>query len=71
MRQLVRKTLLDKSKLLDRIADTQMKQELERTVFDIVKKNADKLEGESEVPSAMTEDEIGQYLQAVIKGIRK
>lgn len=48
-----------------------MKQELEKTVFGIVKKNVDKLEAESEVPSAMTEDEIGQYLQAVIKEIRK
>ena len=71
LRQLMRKTLLDKSNLLDSIANAQMKQELEKAVFDIVKKNADKLERESQVRPAMTEDEIIQYVQAVIKEIRK
>lgn len=71
LRQLMRNTILDKSKFLDTIGNAQMKQELEKTVFDIVKKNADELERESEVPSSMTEDEISQYLQTVIKEIRK
>jgi hypothetical protein len=67
----MRSTLLDKSKLLDSIADAQMKQQLEKMVFDIVKKNADKLETESGAPATMTEDELSQYLQVVIKEIRK
>lgn len=71
LRQLMRKTLLDNSKLLDSIADAQMRQELEKTVLDMLRKNADKLENESGVPPAMTEDEMSQYLQLVIKEIGK
>jgi hypothetical protein len=66
LRQLIKKTLLDKSKLLDSIADAQMKQELEKSVFDTVRNNADRLERESGAPPAMTEDEISKYLQVVI-----
>lgn len=71
LRQLIRKTLLDKSKLLDSISNAQMLQEVENSVLDIVRKSADKLEQESGAPPAMIEDEIRQYLQIVIKEIRK
>jgi hypothetical protein len=71
LRQLIRRTLLDKSNLLDSIADAQMKQELEKSVIDIVRNNADKLERESGAPTAMSEDEISKYLQVVIKEIGK
>lgn len=71
LRQLVRKTLLDKSKLLDSIADAQMKQQFEDNVLDILSKNADKLESESGAPPSMTRDEMSRYLQAVISEIKK
>lgn len=71
LRQLIRKTLLDKSKLLDSIGDAQMKQEVEKSVLDMVRKTADKLELESGVPPAMSEIEVSQYLQTVISQIKK
>ena len=48
-----------------------MKQELEKSVFDVVKNNADRLERESGVPPVMTEQEIRQYLDVVIREIRR
>lgn len=71
LRQLMRKTLLDRSKLIDSIADAQMKQELENSVFEILRKNADKLEKESGAQPAITEVELHQYLQQVIREVRK
>jgi hypothetical protein len=71
LRHVIRKTLLDKSKLLDSLGDAQMKQELEKSVFDVVKNNADRLERESGAPPVMTEQEIHQYLDVVIREIRR
>jgi hypothetical protein len=74
LRHVIRKTLLDKSKLLDSLGDAQMKQELEKSVFDVVKNNADRLERESGAPPVMTEQEIHEYLEyldVVIREIRR
>jgi hypothetical protein len=71
LRHVIRKTLLDKSKLLDSLGDAQMKQELEKSVFDVVKNNADRLERESGAPPVMTEQEIHQYSDVVIREIRR
>jgi hypothetical protein len=41
--------------------------DLEKSVFDIIRKNADELERETRAPPAMTEDEIGKNLEVVIR----
>lgn len=71
LRQLVRKTLIDKSKLLDSIGDAQMKNQLEDNVLNILSKNAARLESESGTPPSMTKDEMTQYVQAVVREIKK
>jgi hypothetical protein len=48
-----------------------MKQELEKSVFDVVKNNTDRLERESGAAPVMTEHEIHQYLDVVIREIRR
>ena len=67
LRQLIRKTLLEKTKLLDSIA--QMKQELEKAVFDIVRANKDSLIDESNVESTLTEPELKNYMISVLNEI--
>jgi len=46
-----------------------MKQELEKTVFDIVRANKDSLTEESNVESTLTEPELKNYMISVLNEV--
>jgi hypothetical protein len=70
LRQSIRKSAAHESKLLESIGTAHMEQELQKRVLRIAKKNSDSMTEETGVQPSVSEDDIKQYLQEVIKEIR-
>jgi hypothetical protein len=71
LRQSIRTLAIGESKLLDSIGTAQMEQEIERRVVVLVKQNQYKLTEESGVESSLTDQDIRQYLEEVIKEVKE
>jgi hypothetical protein len=71
LRQSIRKTALRESKLLDSIGTSQMEQEIQRRVVAMTKANQDILENETGVEPSLSESEVKEYLQEVLKEVKK
>jgi hypothetical protein len=69
LRQLIRK-FAKESKLLDSIATTQMEQEINRHVIDILKENQESMTQATGIESSMTDDEVKRYLSKVIEEVK-
>lgn len=67
LRRLIRNSLVKNSDFLNSIGNAQMVYEFEKKVLDIAKKNSDKLKEESGAESSMTDEEISEYIQFVMK----
>jgi hypothetical protein len=70
LRQSIRKYAIDQSRLLDSIGTAQMEQELRKTVLTIAKKQSDRMVEESGVQPSLSEDDMKQYLEEVIREIK-
>ena len=70
LRKIIRKSVTDQSKLLDSIGTAQMQQEFESRVLAVSRKISDKIEKETGVEPSMTEDDMKQYLNDVLKEIK-
>jgi len=70
LRQSIRKTTIEHSKLLDSIGTAEMEQELERRIMRIAKNHTDSLEEESGVEPSMTEDDIKEYMGEVLNEVK-
>lgn len=71
LRQSIRNFAIGESKLLDSIGTAQMEQEIQRRVVVLFKQNQHRMAEESGVESSLTDEEIRQYLDEVIKEVKK
>jgi hypothetical protein len=67
LRQSIRRTVTEQSKLLDSIGTAHMEQELQSRVLTIAKKNSDDMAEETGVETSMSEDDMKDYLEVVMK----
>ena len=69
LRQSIRKSVTEQSRLLDSIGTAHMEQELESRVLIIARKNSEDMAEESGVETSMTEDDMKDYLEIVMNEI--
>jgi hypothetical protein len=70
LRQSIKKSVLRQSKLLDTIGTAEMERELQGQVLKMVKNNAKSISEETGVKTSMTEDEVKDYMEAVIQELQ-
>jgi hypothetical protein len=70
LRQSIRNSAAKESELLDTIGTAQMEQELQKRVLKIVKEHSDSMVEETGVQPSLTEDDMKEYLEMVIKEIK-
>jgi hypothetical protein len=70
LRKSIRKSVLDQSRLLDSIGSGQMEKELQTQVLTVAKKASDILAKETGVEAPMTEDDMKDYMQVVMKELQ-
>ena len=71
LRLSIRKSLTDQAKFLDSMGSAHMEQELQSTVLNIAKKNADVLTEKTGVEASMTDSDIKEYMAMVLNEIHK
>jgi hypothetical protein len=71
LRQSIRRSVTEQSKLLDSIGTAQMEQELQSRVLTIAKKLSDNMVEETGVEASMTENDIKEHIEMVKDEIRK
>ena len=71
IRQSIRNFALKETNLLDSIGVAQMEQEIEKRVLVLTKQNQDRMAEETGIQSSLSEDDIKQYLDQVIKEVKK
>ena len=71
LRLSIRKSLTDQAKFLDSMGSAHMEQELQSTVLNIAKKNADMLTEKTGVEASMTDSDIKEYMAMVLSEIHK
>src|SRR5207244_8968899 len=71
LRQSIRNFAIKDSRLLDSIGTAHMEQEIQKRVLELTRQNQDKIEEETGIQSSLTEDDIKQYLEQVIKEVKK
>ena len=69
LRQSIRKSVTEQSRLLDSIGTAHMEQELQSRVLTIAKKNSESMAEETGVETSMTEDDMKDYLEIVMNEI--
>jgi hypothetical protein len=67
LRQSIRRSVTEQSKLLDSIGTAHMEQELQSHVLTIARKNSDAMAEETGIETSMTEDDMKDYLEIVMK----
>jgi hypothetical protein len=70
LRQSIRNFTLRQSRLLDSIGSAEVQQELERRVMELTKQNQDRIVEETGIESSLTEEDMKQYLQQVIREVK-
>jgi hypothetical protein len=70
LRQSIRKFAIDESKLLDSIGSAQMEQQIEKKVIMMTKEHQDSMTEETGIQSSLTEDDMKQYLEMVLKEVK-
>ncbi len=71
LRQSIRTLALRESKLLDSIGIAQMEQEIQRKVLTLTKLNQERMAEESGIQSSLTEEEMMQYLEQVLREVKE
>jgi hypothetical protein len=61
---------MEEVKFLESIGTAQMEQELQKRVLTIAKKNSDTMTEDTGVQPSLSEDDIKQYLEQVIREIK-
>jgi hypothetical protein len=70
LRQSIRKSAIKEIKFLGSMGSAQMEQELQKRVLTIAKKNSDIMIEETGVEPSLSEDDMKQYLEEVIREIK-
>jgi hypothetical protein len=68
LRQSIRASLLE---LVENIGTAQMEQEIEKRVLKVAREQQDVLTEESGIESSLTEKDMKEYLEQVIKEVKK
>jgi hypothetical protein len=71
LRQTIRRSLLDQSKLLDNIGLADIKIELEKQTVDMLNKHKETMEEETGVESSISEFEMKNYVKEVMAEVQK
>ena len=67
LRQSIRKSVMEQSKLLDSIGTAEMEREVQKQVLTVVKKTSAAMTERSGVEATMNEDDMKDYVEFVIK----
>ena len=70
LRQSIRKSVMEQSKLLDSIGTAEMEREVQKLVLTVAKKASASMEGKSGVEASMNEGDMKEYVELVIKELR-
>jgi hypothetical protein len=70
LRQSIRKSAIKEVKFLENMGSAQMEQELQKRVLTIAKKNSDIMTEDTGVQPSLSEDDMKQYLEEVIREIK-
>ncbi|MDQ3976428.1 MAG: hypothetical protein M3264_07875 [Thermoproteota archaeon] len=70
VRKSIRKSVLEQSSLLDSIGSAQMERELQTRVLTVAKKASDIMAKETGVEAPMTEDDMKDYMEVVMKELQ-
>ena len=70
LRQSIHKSAIKEIKFLENMGSAQMEQELQKRVLTIAKKNSDIMTEETGVQPSLSEDDMKQYLEEVLKEIK-
>ena len=70
LRQTIRKSAVDESKLLVGIGSAQMEQKIEKKVIEMAKDHSDSMIEQTGVQLSLTEHDMKQYLSTVLKEIK-
>jgi hypothetical protein len=70
VRKSIRRSVTEQSRLLDSIGSAQMERELQTRVLTVAKKASDIMAKETGVEASMTEDDMKEYMQVVLKELQ-
>jgi hypothetical protein len=70
LRQSIRKSVMDQSKLLDSIGTAEMEKEVQNQVLTVAKKTSAAMEEKTGVEASMNEGDMKDYVELVIKELR-
>ena len=70
LRQSIRNFAIKESKLLDSIGTAQMEQEIQKRVVTVTKQNKDRMEEQTGIEASLSEQEVKQYLDLVLKELK-
>jgi hypothetical protein len=71
LRQTIRKSVMEQSKLLDHIGSAQMERELQGLVLTLAEKASTMMEEKTGVEPPMTEGEMKDYMELVIREMKE
>ena len=71
LRQSIRGVAIKDSRLLDSIGVAQMEHQIQKTVIALAKQNQDRIREASGIESSLTEEDMKQYLELVLKEVGK
>jgi hypothetical protein len=71
LRQSIRSSALEVSKLLDSIGTAQMEQDIQKRVLTVTRKTQELMIEETGIQSSLSEDDVKLYLQQVIEEVKK
>ena len=70
LRQSIRKSVVEQSKLLDSIGTAEMEREVQKLILTVAKKASASMEEKSGVEASMNEGDMKEYVELVIKELR-
>jgi hypothetical protein len=71
LRRSIRSFAMKESRLLDSIGMAQMEQEIEKRVITLTKRTQDRMAEETGIKSSLTEEDMKEYLEEVIREVKK
>ena len=70
LRQTIRRSAKEESKLLDSIATAQMEQEIERRVLRVAIEQSEKMKEETGIETSLSQEDAKEYLEEVVNEIK-
>jgi hypothetical protein len=71
LRRSIRRFAMKESRLLDSIGMAQMEEEIQKKVITFTKRNQDRMAEETGIQSSLTEEDMKEYLEQVIREVKK